>query len=127
MRYLAILFTLLLAACSSPGSSSTTPTTAKLPTAQPQCDFVNYHRDEAVNAQGPGKCATDCDCDGMRSCTDGTCAGQARPDPSNVAACNEPGYKWNEDWNGGAPGACANDCQCSGTRRCVSGHCAAAP
>jgi hypothetical protein len=96
-----------------------------LPTTQPQCDFVNYHHDESVNVQGPSKCTTDCDCDGMRSCTVGVCSGVARPDPANVAACNEPGYKWNEDWNGGSPGACANDCQCNGTRRCASGHCAA--
>ena len=60
---------LLLASCSSPTPSTTTPTAGKLAATQPQCDFVNYHRDESVNVQGPGKCTTDCDCDGTRSCT----------------------------------------------------------
>jgi hypothetical protein len=91
------------------------------PASQPQCDYVNYHHDEAVNVQGPGRCTTDCDCDGMRSCRDGACTGDARP--TGMDHCNDPGYRWNEAWNGGGTGLCANDCECDGTRACVSGHC----
>lgn len=115
---------IVLVACSSSGTRSDT---AKLPPAQPQCDFVNYHRDESINERGPGQCATDCDCDGTRSCTNGSCTGVARPAPTDTAACDDPSYKWNEDWNGGGAGVCANDCECNGSRRCESGHCAAAP
>ena len=124
MRPLTLALALALTACSSPGTHTET---AKLPPLQPQCDFVNYHHDESVNVQGPGKCTTDCDCDGVRSCTDGACAGKARPDPTDLAACNSPDYKWNEAWNGGGAGTCANDCQCNSTRHCVGGQCQASP
>src|SRR5664279_4158626 len=118
MRSFAFLIPALVA-CSS---SETHSDTAKLPPNQPQCNFVNYHRDEAVNVQGPGRCTTDCDCDGMRSCTGGTCSGEARP--TDNSHCNDPSYHWNEAWNGGGSGVCASDCECEGTRTCVSGHCA---
>lgn len=119
MRFFALIMIPALAACSS---SETHSDTAKLAPSQPQCNFVNYHRDEAVNVQGPGRCTTDCDCDGMRSCTGGTCSGEARP--TDNSHCNDPSYHWNEAWNGGGAGVCASDCECEGTRTCVSGHCA---
>jgi len=123
MRHSMILMSMMaVAAC---GSADKHSETAKLPTAQPQCDFVNYHRDESVNVQGPGQCTTDCDCDGMRSCTAGSCGGTARPTITNVSQCDDPGYHWNEAWNGAGDGVCANDCECDGTRTCVSGHCQA--
>jgi hypothetical protein len=118
MRHALIaLITLILAACSSHADSP------RLPAAQSQCDFVNYHRDETVNVQGSGRCTTDCDCDGMRSCKDGACAGEARPTITDPKQCNDPSYRWNEAWNGGGSGVCANDCECNGTRTCMSGHC----
>ena len=46
--------------------------------ADGQCDFVNFHHDEAKNPKGPGKCASDCDCDGKRTCQAGACEGVAR-------------------------------------------------
>ena len=91
------------------------------PATQPQCDYVNYHRDESVNVQGPSRCTTDCDCDGMRSCADGACTGEARP--TDYSHCDDPSYHWNEAWNGGGSGVCANDCECDGVRTCVGGHC----
>jgi hypothetical protein len=115
---IAIIFT--VGACSASDKTAANP---KLATSQPQCDFVNYHRDETVNVQGAGKCTTDCDCDGMRSCTDGTCTGTARPTITDVKQCDDPSYHWNEAWNGGGDGVCANDCECNGTRTCASGHC----
>ena len=125
MRTLLALAVLCsLASCSSPAPHGEP---ARLPPAQPQCDYVNYHRDESVNVQGPGKCTTDCDCDGMRSCIDATCTGTARPEPMDIAACERADYKWNEAWNGGGHGVCANDCECDGARQCAAGHCQAGP
>jgi hypothetical protein len=122
MRYVALIMIPGLAACSS---SETHSDTAKLAPSQPQCNYVNYHRDETVNVQGPSRCTTDCDCDGMRSCTGGTCTGEARP--TDNSHCNDPSYHWNEAWNGGGAGVCASDCECEGTRTCVSGHCGDGP
>jgi hypothetical protein len=116
--FLALVF---VAGC---GSKDSHPANPNLPANQPQCNFVNYHRDEAINVQGAGKCTTDCDCDGMRSCTAGACTGTARPTITAVSQCDDPKYLWNEDWNGAGPGVCANDCECNGTRTCASGHCA---
>jgi hypothetical protein len=112
---------LTVAACSSTGGSHSEA--SKVPAAQPQCDFVNYHHAESINVQGAGQCATDCDCDGMRSCIGGACSGTARPVITNVSQCDDPNYHWNETWNGGGDGVCANDCECNGTRTCVNGHC----
>jgi hypothetical protein len=116
MRYRLVL-SIIIAGCSAH------PESPRVSPSEPQCDFVNYHRDESVNVQGPGQCTTDCDCDGMRSCKDGTCTGEARP--NDVSHCNDPSYRWNEAWNGGGSGVCANDCECDGTRNCVAGHCQA--
>jgi hypothetical protein len=91
--------------------------------ADGQCDFVNYHHDEARNAKGSGKCASDCDCDGMRSCTSGTCQGTARPDKLTPETCDRKEYHYRESWTAAGPGKCANDCECDGTRSCVSGQC----
>src|SRR5450432_3408295 len=125
MRFpITFILAITLAACSGSGSR---PATANLPPAQPQCDFVNYHRDESLNVQGPSKCTTDCDCDGTRSCTDGACTGTARPTITETAQCDVPTYRWNEAWNGGGDGVCANDCECDGTRTCAAGHCSAPP
>jgi hypothetical protein len=118
MRYKPLL-TFIVAACNAH------PESPHVAASEPQCDFVNYHRDESMNAQGAGQCTTDCDCDGMRSCKDGACTGEARP--NDFSHCNDPSYRWNEAWNGGGSGVCANDCECDGTRTCVSGHCQAGP
>jgi hypothetical protein len=90
------------------------------PAAGGQCNFINYHHDEAKSVGGAGKCANDCDCDGMRTCgTSGVCQGAARPQ----MGCNDPGYRWNEAWNPQGSGKCAGDCECDGQRTCVSGAC----
>lgn len=115
----SLLLSLAILSCSSH------PEAPRPPPLQPQCDFVNYHRDESMNVQGAGLCTTDCDCDGMRSCTAGACTGDARP--VGVEHCNDPTYRWNEAWNGGGSGVCANDCECDSTRGCVNGHCQAGP
>jgi hypothetical protein len=44
-----------------------------------RCNQPSYQHDEATNAAGPGKCASDCDCDGQRTCSAGVCTGVARP------------------------------------------------
>jgi len=85
-----------------------------------QCNYINYKHDEATNAAGAGKCASDCDCDGMRSCASGACQGVARPQLS----CNSPDRHWNEAWNPQGPGRCATDCECDGQRTCSAGVCA---
>ncbi len=87
------------------------------------CNFVNYHHDEAKNAAGAGKCATDCDCDGMRTCAGGTCQGTARPATTGPSVCNNKDYRWNEAWNPQGAGRCANDCECDGLRTCTAGTC----
>jgi hypothetical protein len=85
------------------------------------CNFYNYHHDEARNAGGSGHCSSDCDCDGMRACgPDRLCAGEARP---SLPSCNDARYRWNEAWNAGGPGRCQGDCECDGLRTCVSGVC----
>jgi hypothetical protein len=91
--------------------------------ADGQCDFVNYHHDEAKNAKGPGKCASDCDCDGMRSCASGTCQGTARPEKLTPETCNRKEYHYNESWTPAGAGKCSNDCECDGQRSCASGQC----
>jgi hypothetical protein len=91
--------------------------------ADHRCDYVNFHHNEAKNAQGPGKCTTDCDCDGMRSCTSGTCSGMARPLKLTAATCNNKDYHYNEAWTPAGAGKCAGDCECDGLRTCVSGQC----
>jgi hypothetical protein len=88
-----------------------------------QCDFVNYHHDEARNAKGASKCASDCDCDGMRSCVSGACQGTARPDKLTPETCNRKEYHYRESWTPAGAGKCANDCECDGLRSCVSGQC----
>lgn len=118
MRHLILAsFALALAAC---GSHAEAP---HLAASQPECDFVNYHRNEALNVQGDGRCTTDCDCDGMRSCKDGACTGDARPIITDPKQCDDPSYRWNEAWNGAGIGVCANDCECNSTRTCAAGHC----
>jgi hypothetical protein len=120
----------LLAACAaSPGASSTTPMSEPPGTphadtkAEPgHCDFYNYYHDEAKSSGGAGKCATDCDCDGMRSCKSGTCQGEARAQ----VACNSPSRRWNEAWNPQGAGKCATDCDCDRERTCHAGACGAA-
>jgi hypothetical protein len=85
------------------------------------CNFYNYHRDESRNTGGPGRCSTDCDCDGMRSCgPNRSCQGDARP---VLASCNDVRYHWNEAWNAAGSGRCQGDCECDGMRTCVSGVC----
>jgi hypothetical protein len=119
MRHLiTFAITVTVAAC---GSSDLRPDSAKLAASQPQCDFVNYYRVEALNVLGPGRCRTDCDCDGIRSCMAGMCRGLARP--TDASHCNDPSYRWNEAWNTGGAGVCTSDCECNGTRTCASGHC----
>jgi hypothetical protein len=83
------------------------------------CDYYNYYHDESKNTAGGGKCATDCDCDGMRSCKSGSCQGEARA----KIDCNSPDRHWNEAWNPQGAGKCASDCDCDGRRACQAGTC----
>jgi len=91
--------------------------------ADGQCNFVNYHHDEARNAKGAGKCASDCDCDGMRSCAAGVCQGAARPPVLTKDTCNNKEYRYRESWTAAGSGKCSSDCECDGLRSCVSGQC----
>jgi len=96
--------------------------------ADNQCDFVNFHHNEAKNSKGAGKCESDCDCDGTRSCVDGSCSGTARPVKMNAETCNSKDYHYQEAWTmAGAKrpvaGKCTGDCECDGQRNCVSGEC----
>ena len=52
----------------------------------PRSYNVDYHWNEAWNPQGAGKCANDCECDGLRNCVSGSCTGEARPAPQTSAA-----------------------------------------
>ena len=109
-------------ACGSSGTSTTTPSGSSA-----QCNYVNYHHDEAKN--DGGKCSSDCDCDGMRTCTSGACTGKARPEIKTPADCDNKDYHFNEAWNkdgspAATPGKCTDDCDCDGTRTCKDGACA---
>jgi hypothetical protein len=93
-----------------------------------KCDYVNYHHSEAKNTGGAGVCASDCDCDGTRSCTNGTCAGTARPAKLTAEICNSKDYHYQEKWTAAGQlrpvaGKCSGDCECDGQRTCVSGQC----
>ncbi len=88
-----------------------------------QCNYVNFHHNEAKNAIGPGKCASDCDCDGMRSCVEGACSGVARPAKLNAETCNSKEYHYQEAWTAAGAGKCSGDCECDGLRTCSSGQC----
>lgn len=83
------------------------------------CDYYNYYHDESKNSAGAGKCATDCDCDGMRSCKSGACQGEARA----KVDCNSTSRHWNEAWNTEGAGKCSSDCECDGQRTCQAGQC----
>ena len=91
--------------------------------ADGNCDYVNFHHKEAKNAKGPGKCASDCDCDGMRSCVSGQCTGTARPAKLTAETCNSKDYHYQEAWTKAGPGKCSGDCECDGQRNCVNGEC----
>jgi hypothetical protein len=84
---------------------------------------VNYHHDEAKNPKGAGSCASDCDCDGMRSCTSGVCQGKARPETLTAQTCNSKDYHYRESWTPAGAGKCSGDCECDGLRTCASGSC----
>jgi hypothetical protein len=86
------------------------------------CDYYNYYHDESKTPSGPGTCATDCDCDGMRACRAGVCGGDARP----PIDCDNPNHHWNEAWNPQGPGRCSSDCDCDGRRTCEKGMCTGA-
>jgi hypothetical protein len=45
---------------------------------QAACNTREYLWNEAWNAGGPGRCASDCECDGLRTCIAGLCQGAAR-------------------------------------------------
>jgi hypothetical protein len=45
---------------------------------QAVCNTREYLWNEAWNAGGPGRCASDCECDGLRTCLAGLCQGTAR-------------------------------------------------
>ncbi len=109
----------------APGGSGAVGADTPVP-ADGQCDFVNYHHDEAKNPKGAGKCASDCDCDGMRSCTSGACQGTARPATLTAETCNRKEYHYRESWTPAGAGRCATDCECDGLRSCTSGQCAGA-
>lgn len=117
----------LFAACAAtPAGSGTTPASDPSAGSHPDtkaepgnCNFYNYYHDESKNSAGPGKCATDCDCDGMRSCKSGACDGEARA----KVDCNSADRHWNEAWNTQGAGKCATDCDCDGRRTCQAGAC----
>ena len=91
--------------------------------ADGQCDYVNYFHNEAKNPKGPATCASDCDCDGTRSCVAGKCTGTARPVKLTAEVCNNKGYHYQEAWTKAGPGKCAGDCECDGLRNCTNGEC----
>jgi hypothetical protein len=91
--------------------------------ADGQCDYVNYFHNETKNPQGSGKCTSDCDCDGMRSCVAGACSGKARPKKLTAEVCNSKDYHYQEAWTKAGAGKCSGDCECDGLRTCVSGEC----
>ena len=107
---------------STPGASSAAHAGTPVP-ADGKCDFVSYYHDESKNSQGAGKCASDCDCDGTRSCKSGACTGKARPDVLNAQTCNSKDYLFREEWSPSGPGKCTGDCECDGQRTCASGQC----
>ena len=131
LKHLAVLLIVapagLFAACTetTPTPTAATPfSVAVVPhpdtKAEPgNCDFYNYYHDESKNSIGAGKCTTDCDCDGMRSCKSGGCQGEARAQ----VECNNPARHWNEVWNTQGAGKCASDCDCDGRRTCLAGAC----
>jgi hypothetical protein len=45
---------------------------------QAACNTREYLWNETWNAGGPGRCASDCECDGLRTCIGGRCEGAAR-------------------------------------------------
>jgi hypothetical protein len=47
-------------------------------TGSAACNNKEYRWNEAWNPQGAGRCANDCECDGLRTCTAGACQGTAR-------------------------------------------------
>jgi hypothetical protein len=106
-------------ACAAPQDASSVGDTPR--PANNDCNYVNFHHDEAKNAAG--KCASDCDCDGMRTCKSGACEGTARPAVLNATTCNAKEYRYNEAWTAAGAGKCASDCECDGSRHCVSGAC----
>jgi hypothetical protein len=127
--FLAAITPALIALAVGSCSPAQSPPSA---TGDNNCNFVNYRHDEAKNTAGPGKCSSDCDCDGMRTCSfdhsgkvgaSGTCQGTARPEGTGPAVCNNKDYHWNEAWSPQGPGRCANDCECDGLRTCTAGAC----
>lgn len=115
----ASVATLLAGACAStPSTDAASPAPA-----DGDCNYVNYHHDEAKNEGGDGKCSTDCDCDGTRTCASGACTGVARPPTTGPESCNSKDYRWNEAWSPGGAGKCASDCECDGLRTCTDGAC----
>ena len=63
-----ILFTVLVTAIVDAQQTSTNATVTT------GCSSIAYFYTEAVG----GKCTTNCQCDGLRSCTAGVCTGTAR-------------------------------------------------
>jgi len=112
----AIFMTLLVGSANAKVKDTPVP-------ADHQCDYVNYHHNEAKNATGAGKCASDCDCDGMRSCVEGACTGTARPAKLTAETCNNKDYHYQEAWTAAGAGKCHGDCECDGLRTCVAGTC----
>lgn len=45
---------------------------------QAACNTREYHWNEAWNPGGPGRCMSDCECDGLRTCAAGLCQGNSR-------------------------------------------------
>lgn len=79
------------------------------------CNYYNYYHDEAANPLGSNRCSSDCDCDGMRTCSPfGWCQGEARP----FVGCTSTSFYWNEAWTPYGANQCSNDCDCDGARRC---------
>jgi hypothetical protein len=94
------------------------------------CNNPNFVWDENQNRIGSYSCWTDCDCDGMRTCTsENWCDGIARQ-LQNSSECNKTRfYTYDESigYDGKGQSTCNtknNSCECNGLRLCdYAGYC----